>query len=78
MTGLLAPDKVMMWFNLVFIMGQLLAFSGYLQCCMVTFFIYFLYCKQGEVLICGRERHGLVDDEEISGLQIGLVKFTLT
>ncbi|ONK63950.1 uncharacterized protein A4U43_C07F20580 [Asparagus officinalis] len=28
---------------------------------------------EGEVLICGRERHGLVDDEEISGLRIGLV-----
>ncbi|XP_020599669.1 protein TRIGALACTOSYLDIACYLGLYCEROL 3, chloroplastic-like isoform X2 [Phalaenopsis equestris] len=28
---------------------------------------------KGEVLICGRKRHGLVDDEEIAGLRIGLV-----
>ncbi|PKU63322.1 protein TRIGALACTOSYLDIACYLGLYCEROL 3, chloroplastic isoform X2 [Dendrobium catenatum] len=28
---------------------------------------------RGEVLICGRKRHGLVDDEEIAGLRIGLV-----
>lgn len=28
---------------------------------------------KGEVYICGRKRHGLVDDEEISGLRIGLV-----
>uniref|UniRef100_A0A1D1YCC8 Protein TRIGALACTOSYLDIACYLGLYCEROL 3, chloroplastic n=1 Tax=Anthurium amnicola TaxID=1678845 RepID=A0A1D1YCC8_9ARAE len=28
---------------------------------------------KGEVLICGKKRHGLVGDEEISGLRIGLV-----
>lgn len=28
---------------------------------------------KGEVFICGRKRHGLVDDEEIAGLRIGLV-----
>ncbi|XP_042458987.1 protein TRIGALACTOSYLDIACYLGLYCEROL 3, chloroplastic-like [Zingiber officinale] len=28
---------------------------------------------KGEVLICGKQRHGLVSDEEISGLRIGLV-----
>lgn len=28
---------------------------------------------KGEVLICGKRRHGLVSDEEISGLRIGLV-----
>lgn len=28
---------------------------------------------KGEVLICGSERHGLVDDDDISGLRIGLV-----
>ncbi|KAH0462444.1 hypothetical protein IEQ34_010019 [Dendrobium chrysotoxum] len=28
---------------------------------------------RGEVLICGKKRHGLVDDEEIAGLRIGLV-----
>lgn len=28
---------------------------------------------KGEVLICGRKRLGLVDDEEISGLRVGLV-----
>ncbi|XP_038978031.1 protein TRIGALACTOSYLDIACYLGLYCEROL 3, chloroplastic-like isoform X2 [Phoenix dactylifera] len=28
---------------------------------------------KGEVFICGRKRHGLVSDEEISGLRIGLV-----
>ncbi|KAJ8497616.1 hypothetical protein OPV22_008168 [Ensete ventricosum] len=28
---------------------------------------------EGEVLICGRQRHGLVSDGEISGLRIGLV-----
>ncbi|KAJ6825078.1 protein TRIGALACTOSYLDIACYLGLYCEROL 3, chloroplastic [Iris pallida] len=28
---------------------------------------------KGEVYICGKKRHGLVDDEEISGLRIGLV-----
>ncbi|KAK8960478.1 hypothetical protein KSP40_PGU010936 [Platanthera guangdongensis] len=28
---------------------------------------------KGEVLICGKIRHGLIDDEEITGLRIGLV-----
>ncbi|WOL00237.1 hypothetical protein Cni_G08950 [Canna indica] len=28
---------------------------------------------KGKVLICGKQRHGLVSDEEISGLRIGLV-----
>ncbi|KAF3336342.1 protein TRIGALACTOSYLDIACYLGLYCEROL 3 [Carex littledalei] len=28
---------------------------------------------KGDVLICGKKRHGLVSDEEISGLRIGLV-----
>lgn len=28
---------------------------------------------KGEVLICGKQRHGLISDEEISGLRIGLV-----
>lgn len=28
---------------------------------------------KGEVCICGRKRHGLISDEEISGLRIGLV-----
>ncbi|KAJ3681177.1 hypothetical protein LUZ60_015666 [Juncus effusus] len=28
---------------------------------------------KGEVFICGKKRHGLVSDEEISGLRIGLV-----
>ncbi|KAL5219121.1 hypothetical protein ABZP36_019805 [Zizania latifolia] len=29
--------------------------------------------KKGDVIICGRKRHGLVSDEDISGLRIGLV-----
>nr|CAB3456530.1 unnamed protein product [Digitaria exilis] len=29
--------------------------------------------KQGEVIICGKKRHGLVSDEDIEGLRIGLV-----
>lgn len=31
---------------------------------------------QGEVLIRGKLRNGLVSDEEISGLRIGLVSYT--
>ena len=30
---------------------------------------------QGEVFIRGRRRHGLISDQEISGLRIGLVKY---
>jgi ABC-type transporter Mla maintaining outer membrane lipid asymmetry ATPase subunit MlaF len=28
---------------------------------------------KGDVIICGRKRHGLVSDEDISGVRIGLV-----
>lgn len=28
---------------------------------------------QGEVYICGKKRQGLISDEELSGLRIGLV-----
>lgn len=31
--------------------------------------------EQGEVYICGRKRVGLVSDDDISGLRIGLVSF---
>lgn len=34
-----------------------------------------LFNEQGEVYIRGRKRAGLISDEEISGLRIGLVKF---
>lgn len=30
--------------------------------------------EQGDVFICGRKRHGLISDEEIPGLRIGLVR----
>ena len=33
---------------------------------------------QGEVYIRGRKRSGLIGDDELSGLRIGLVKFYLT
>jgi ABC-type transporter Mla maintaining outer membrane lipid asymmetry ATPase subunit MlaF len=28
---------------------------------------------KGDVYICGKKRHGLISDEELSGLRIGLV-----
>ena len=34
----------------------------------------FWFCEQGEVYIRGRKRVGLIDDEELSGLRIGLVR----
>ncbi|XP_042499873.1 protein TRIGALACTOSYLDIACYLGLYCEROL 3, chloroplastic-like, partial [Macadamia integrifolia] len=34
---------------------------------------YLLFYEQGEVLIRGRKRYGLISDEEVSGLRIGLV-----
>ena len=37
---------------------------------------YLLFNKQGEVYIRGRKRVGLISDEEISGLRIGLVEFS--
>lgn len=37
---------------------------------------YLLFNKQGEVYIRGTKRVGLISDEEISGLRIGLVKFS--
>lgn len=33
--------------------------------------------KQGEVYIRGRKRSGLISDDEISGLRIGLVSFNM-
>lgn len=33
--------------------------------------------EQGEVFICGKKRQGLVSDEDISGLRIGLVYFLI-
>jgi hypothetical protein len=36
-------------------------------------FIYLCNNKQGDVIICGKKRHGLVSDEDIEGLHIGLV-----
>jgi hypothetical protein len=33
--------------------------------------------EQGEVFICGKRRQGLVSDEDISGLRIGLVYFLI-
>lgn len=39
------------------------------------FFIYSLHNEQGDVYICGRKRAGLISDEEMSGLRIGLVDF---
>ena len=34
----------------------------------------FWYREQGEVYIRGRKRVGLIDDEELSGIRIGLVR----
>jgi ABC-type transporter Mla maintaining outer membrane lipid asymmetry ATPase subunit MlaF len=33
---------------------------------------------KGDVIICGRKRHGLVSDEDISGVRIGLVYSLIT
>jgi hypothetical protein len=38
--------------------------------------LYLLFDEQGDVYIRGRRRVGLISDEEITGLRIGLVKFS--
>jgi hypothetical protein len=40
--------------------------------------VIFANYEQGEVFICGKKRHGLVSDEDLSGLRIGLVYFLIT
>jgi hypothetical protein len=42
---------------------------------VVVSFLLFHNKMQGDVIICGRKRHGLVSDEDILGLRIGLVCF---
>jgi energy-coupling factor transporter ATP-binding protein EcfA2 len=82
--GLLAPDKVenlclsyaltlLDWFNRF---NKL----DWIDLQSVTHWVlsadYLLFNKQGEVYIRGRKRVGLISDEEISGLRIGLVEFS--
>jgi hypothetical protein len=74
MAGLLTPDKVVHLLDLSLL--QLYIITFILECkCGCCFFLLFHKNMQGDVIICGRKRHGLVSDEDISGLRIGLVCF---
>lgn len=72
MAGLLAPDKVC---NCCMSCSIFFSLSGRSQ--PSDYGLSLMLGMQGEVYIRGKKRAGLISDEEISGLRIGLVSAVL-
>lgn len=83
--GLLAPDKVIHWSSLLCSTFRYPSSILLIRLSINEFLFLFFFSNmshlsdsQGEVYIRGRKRAGLISDEEISGLRIGLVNVFLT